>query len=141
MTAIARRPMSPVADILNWLESEPSFTLRGLGLTPYIRVEDYIENDTYVLRAEMPGIDPDKDVELNVLDDVLTIRGERKDEQQERNRHELHYGSFERTIRLPRGTKPEDIKASYTNGMLELRIPFEGQESKPLRIPVARPES
>ena len=140
MTTISRRRVNPVADVLNWLEAESAFTLRGMGLTPYIRIEDFVEDGTYVLRAEMPGIDPDKDVELNVLDDVLTIRGERKEEQQERNRHEFHYGSFERTVRLPRGTKSEDIKASYHDGVLELRIPFDGEESKPLHIPVARPE-
>jgi HSP20 family protein len=140
MTTIIRRRMNPVADVLNWLESEPSFTMRGMGLTPYIRVEDYVEDDTYVLRAEMPGIDPDKDVELNVLDDVLTIRGERKEEEKERNCHEFHYGSFERTMRLPRGAKAEDIKASYADGVLELRIPLEGEEPKPLYIPVARSE-
>jgi HSP20 family protein len=140
MTTIVRRRINPVADVLNWLEAEPSFALRGIGLTPYIRVEDYVEEGTYVLRAEMPGIDPDKDVELNLLDDVLTIRGERTEEQKERNRHEFHYGSFERAVRLPRGTKAEDIKANYSDGVLELRIPFDSEEPKSLRIPVARSE-
>lgn len=138
MTAITRRRMNPVADVLNWLEAEPPFTLRGMGLTPYIRVEDFVDDDTYVLRAEMPGIDPDKDVELSVLDGVLTIRCERTEEQKERNRHEFHYGSFERTVRLPEGTKVDDIKASYNNGVLELRIPFAGEEPKPVHIPIAR---
>jgi HSP20 family molecular chaperone IbpA len=140
MTTIARR-RNPVADVLNWLESESSLSLAGMGLTPYIRLEDYVEDGTYVLRAEMPGIDPDKDVELNVLDDVLTIRGERKEEQKDRNRHEFHYGSFERTVRLPRGTRQEDIKASYTDGVLEIRVPYEGAEATPTHIPVARPEA
>lgn len=140
MTTIVRRRIDPVADVLNWLEAEPFFTLPGMALTPNIRVEDFVEDGIYVLRAEIPGIDPDKDVELNVLDDVLTIRGERKEEQQKRNRHEFHYGSFERTVRLPRGTKTEDIKASYNDGVLELRIPFDGEEPKILRIPVAHSE-
>ena len=140
MNAITRRRTNPVADVLNWLETEPPFTLRGMGLTPYVRVEDYVEDDTYVVRAEMPGIDPDKDVEINVLDDVLTVRGERKEERQDLNRHEFHYGSFERRLRLPRGTKEEDIKATYQDGVLELRIPFQGEEPKKLHIPIARSE-
>ena len=140
MTTIARRRTNPVADILNWFEAEPSFALQGMGLTPVIKLEDYVEEGTYVLRAEMPGIDPDKDVELNLLDDVLTIRGERKEEHKERNRHEFHYGSFERTVQLPRGTKAEDIEATYTDGVLELKIPFDGEEAEPLHIPVTRPE-
>jgi HSP20 family protein len=138
MNAITRRPMNPIAELLSWLEAEPSSMRRGLGLTPDIRVEDYVEDHTYVLRAEMPGIDPDKDVEVNVLDDVLTIRGERKEAQHERNRHEFHYGSFERRMRLPRGTNADDIKADYHDGVLELRIPFQGEEPKAVRVPVAR---
>lgn len=141
MTTIARRRTNPVADILNWFETEPSFMQRGMGLAPLIKVEDYVEEGTYVLRAEMPGIDPDKDVELSLLDDHLTIRGERKEEHKERNRHEFHYGSFERTVQLPRGTKAEDIGATYTDGVLELRIPYASEEAQPLHIPVTRPEA
>ena len=139
MTTIARRRTNPVADILNWFETEPSFT-QGMGLAPLIKLEDYVEENTYVLRAEMPGIDPDKDLELKLLDDVLTIRGERREEQKERNRHEFHYGSFERTVQLPRGTKAEDIEATYADGVLELKIPFDDEEAQPLHIPVTRPE-
>lgn len=141
MNTIIRRRANPVADVLNWLEVEPPFNMRGTGLTPYIRIEDFVEDGTYVLRAELPGIDPDKDVQVEVLDDVLTIRGERQEEQQERNRHEFHYGSFERVVRLPHGTKPEDVKASYRDGVLELRIPYDEEQPKSLRIPVARSES
>ena len=51
-----------------------------------------MDDGTYVLRAEMPGIDPDKDVSLDIEGDVLTISGERREEKKEKNRHELHYG-------------------------------------------------
>jgi len=140
MTTIARRRTNPVTDVLNWLEAEPPVLMgmRGLGLAPYIRIEDFIEEGTYVLRAEMPGIDPEKDVEVEVSDDVLTIRGERREEEHERNRHEFHYGSFERSLRLPRGTKAEDVKASYADGVLELRIPAGLEEPQSTRIPVQR---
>lgn len=140
MTTIARRTINPVADVLNWLETEPPFAMRGMGLVPYIPVEDYVEEDTYVVRAEMPGIDPEKDVEVTVSEDLLTIRGERREEQKDRNRREFRYGSFERTVRLPRGTRAEDIKASYTDGVLELRIPVKAEEPAALRIPVQRSE-
>lgn len=62
MTSLARRSSSPVSDPLDWLDSSTAVDVRGLGLAPYVRVEDYTEDGTYVLRAEMPGIDPDKDV-------------------------------------------------------------------------------
>ena len=140
MTTIVRRRTNPVTDVLNWLEAEPPVLMgmRGFGLAPYIRIEDFVEDGTYVLRAEMPGIDPEKDVEVEVIDDVLTIRGERREEEHERNRHEFHYGSFERSLRLPRGTKAEDVKASYADGVLELRIPADVEEPQSTRIPVQR---
>ena len=139
MTTITRRRINPVADVLHWLETDP-LAMRGMGLAPYISVEDYIDEDTYVVRAEMPGIDPNKDVEVTVSDDTLTIRGERKEEQKERNRSEFHYGFFERSVALPRGTQTEDIKATYVDGVLELRIPIKGEEQTARRIPVQRSE-
>ena len=140
MTTIARRTIDPVGDVLNWLETGQPFAMRGMGLMPHIPVEDYVEEGTYVVRAEMPGIDPAKDVEVTVSEDVLTIRGERREEQKDRNHHEFHYGSFERSVRLPRGTKVEDIKAAYADGVLELRVPVKGEEPTALRIPVQRSE-
>jgi HSP20 family molecular chaperone IbpA len=139
MASLTRRS-NPVADMLNWLEGEPPLAVRGFGLSPYIRIEDFVENGVYVLRAEMPGIDPDKDVELSVEGDVLTIKGERQEEEKEKGRHEFHYGSFSRSLTLPRGTKVEDIKASYTDGVLELKVPLEGAETTARKIPVQRAE-
>lgn len=143
MTTIARSRNTPFADVLNWLEAEPQMltAMRGFGLAPYIRIEDFVEDAVYVLRAEVPGIDPDKDVQVEVNDDVLTLRGERREEQHERNRHEFHYGSFERSVALPRGAKAEEVTASYTDGVLEVRIPFDGEEPRSTRIPIQRAES
>lgn len=140
MATIVRRRMNPVADLLSWLETEPSMMLgmRGAGLTPYIHVEDFVDDGTYVVRAEMPGIDPEKDVQIELLDDVLTIRGERREEEHERNRHEFHYGSFERSLQLPHGTKAETVEASYIDGVLELRIPYPGEEPQTTTIPIQR---
>jgi HSP20 family protein len=137
----ARHSPSPVADMLDWLESGPALGLRGFGLAPYVRVEDYMDEGTYVLRAEMPGIDPDKDVSLDVEGDVLTISGERHEEQKDKNRHEFHYGSFTRSIPLPRGVKTEEIKATYVDGVLEVRVPSVTQEHKPVKVSVERKDS
>lgn len=69
MTLMSRRT-NPLAEMLGWLDAEgPS--LRGLGGAPYVRIEDYLEEDTYVLRAEMPGIDPDKDLDISIDGDVV----------------------------------------------------------------------
>jgi HSP20 family protein len=92
-----------------------------------IRVDEYQENGTLVVKAELPGIDPDKDVELTVSDGMLHIRAERREEEktEERGylRQELRYGSFSRTLPLPSGASEDDVKASYHDGILEVRVP------------------
>jgi HSP20 family molecular chaperone IbpA len=140
MTKDVSRVSSPFAEMLDWLDSGAPFGLRSFGLTPYVRVEDFVEDDTYVLRAEMPGIDPDKDVTVSVEDDTLTIRGERREEEKDKHHREFHYGSFTRSITLPRGVKAEEITASYTDGVLEVRVPKAAEESSAVKVPVRRQE-
>lgn len=140
MTTLMRRRTNPLADVLSWIDSESPVGFRGFGLAPYVRIEDYVEDDTYVLRAEMPGIDPDKDVDISIDGDVLTITGERREEKRDRHRQEFHYGSFTRSITLPRHVKDEEIKAEYADGVLTLRVPFEGPSVEPRKVPVQRAE-
>jgi HSP20 family molecular chaperone IbpA len=124
--------------MLDWLDSGAVPNLRSLGLTPFVRVEDFVEEGTYVLRAEMPGIDPDKDLALSIQDNLLTIRGERREEEKDKHRHEFHYGAFTRTVQLPSGVKPEDVTATYVDGILEVRIPGAAEKKEPVTVPVAR---
>jgi HSP20 family protein len=140
MATLAKRTSSPMAEMLDWLESNSPLSLRGLGLAPYVRVEDYMEEGAYVVRAELPGIDPDKDVEVSVEHDMLTIRGERREETKEKNHREFHYGSFIRTVSLPKGADADKITASYTDGVLEVRVPTSGEEKPTVKIPVQRAE-
>lgn len=140
MTTIARRSASPMAEMLDWLESNAPLNLHGVGLAPYVRVEDYVEDGGYVLRAELPGINPEEDVEVTVEGDVLTIRGERREEAKDKNRREFHYGAFRRSVPLPKGTYPEEIIASYTDGVLEVRVPAVRQEAPSVRVPIQRAE-
>lgn len=135
-TPVARR--HPVSELLNWFDLEPPFGLRGLGLAPYVRVEDYVEEGTYVLRAEMPGIDPEKDLEITIDGGLLTIRGERREEHQDKNLHEFHYGSFTRSVPLPAGSAADEVTATYTDGVLELRAPIDREEPQAQRVPVQR---
>jgi HSP20 family molecular chaperone IbpA len=129
-----------MAEMLDWLESNAPLNLHGVGLAPYVRVEDSMEEGAYVIRAEIPGIDPDKDVEVSVENDLLTIRGERREETKDKNRREFHYGSFRRTVSLPKGADAEKITASYTDGVLEVRVPTTAVEAPTMRIPVQRAE-
>lgn len=110
-----------------------------------IRVEEFVDDKTLVIRAEMPGVDPEKDVEVSISDGVLHISAERqeKEEHKDKNRYrsEFRYGSFTRNVPLPEGVKEEDIKASYKDGVLEVRTPLPeamtaGTEKK--KLPVTR---
>jgi HSP20 family protein len=89
-------------------------------------IESYIEGDRIVVRADLPGIDPE-DVEITVTGDILTIKGSREEQREEKDRNfvfkEVSYGSFQRSISLPAGVKAEDIKTSYKDGVLELTAP------------------
>jgi len=108
--------------LFDWPES-----LKDALETTSLRVEEFEENGQLVVRAEMPGIDPDKDVEITVSDGMLCIEAERREEEKTEEkgfvRHELSYGSFTRTLPLPDGVTESDITASYKDGILEIRIP------------------
>jgi HSP20 family protein len=88
---------------------------------------DVVETDkTIELTAEIPGLQ-ESDVEISLVDNVLTIRGEKQAEQEreEQNYHvtERVYGSFYRAIELPAGIDPSQIQASMSNGVLKVVIP------------------
>ncbi|MFD1213176.1 Hsp20/alpha crystallin family protein [Arthrobacter sp. GCM10027362] len=93
----------------------------------WLRVEEFRDGQTMVVRAELPGIDPDRDVDISVREGVLHIRGERREQAGEKAksgyRTEFRYGSFSRNINLPPGCRQEDVTASYRDGILEVRIP------------------
>jgi HSP20 family protein len=101
-------------------------------------LESFVDNGKFVVRADLPGVAP-KDVEITATGDQLTIRGKREQRQEERGRDFIHrevtYGSFERVIKLPGGINPDEIKASYTNGVLELTVPLP-QQVRTRRVPI-----
>ncbi|GIJ21982.1 Hsp20/alpha crystallin family protein [Micromonospora lutea] len=90
-------------------------------LAPSIRIENYLEGDQYVIRAELPGIDPVKDVRITYAGGELRLDVERKElVHQDKIRSEFHYGSFFRTIPLPTGAIEKTIAARYVDGILEI---------------------
>jgi HSP20 family protein len=101
-------------------------------------IESYVDKDTLVVRADLPGIDP-KNVDISVVGNNLVIRGQRESEKEERGRdyyhREISYGSFERSIPLPEGVKADQIKASYKKGVLELTAPLP-KESAARKVPI-----
>jgi len=93
-----------------------------------------------VVKAEMPGLDP-KDIDISLSDGLLTIKGEKKQEREEKeeNYHlvERSYGSFARSVRLPGEIQSDKISASYKNGVLKVTLPkSEAAKKKEIKIKV-----
>ena len=109
----------------------------------WLRVEEFVEDETLVVRAELPGIDPEKDVDISVVDGSLVIRAEKEEKSEKKDkdsyRSEFHYGSFVRAIALPSGVDEAQIAASYRDGVLEVRVPMgEPIEPAKVKIPISR---
>ena len=107
-----------------------------------MRVEEVRDGDVLVVRVEMPGMDPDKDVQIDVTDHALQIRAQRRQESRTEEkggyRSEFRYGSFARTLTLPPGIDESDVTASYKDGILEVRVPVDESKAKARRIEVTR---
>ncbi len=128
-----------------WLDLQDLADRFFEGSDDLLRVEEYVEDDnkTLVVRAEAPGLDPDKDVDISVRNDDLhiSVRREEKSENKDKDtyRSEFRYGSFQRTVALPAGTTDADINASYSDGVLEIRVPIGPEPTREARkIPVSR---
>ena len=112
---------------------------RGLAEGAWLPAVDVSETDNeFVVRAELPGMSHE-DIDINVQDNILTLKGEKKQEKREEgenfHRLERSYGSFSRSFTLPTGVKPEDIKASFKDGVLEVAMP-KAEEAKPKKITI-----
>jgi HSP20 family protein len=133
-----REPREEVADVFgrfdrmleDWARMLPfrpmAFPFWG-GVADLIRVEEYREDGMLVVRADLPGIDPDRDVEVTIAGGMLHIEAERREEEKQEGKGYLHrevrYGSFSRSLPLPQGVTEADITATYKDGILEIRIP------------------
>lgn len=134
-TQFRRRPLPTFFD---WIEDFP-FGPRFSSGEHAIRVEEYEEGGTYVVKAELPGIDPQEDVEISVDHGLLTLHARRAEESKEGKRSEFLYGSFTRSVQLPEGVEEDDITASYDKGVLTVKAPTARREAHPRRIRVSRP--
>jgi len=106
-------------------ETEPFW--RRVALSVAAPAVDVVEKEkAYEITAELPGMD-EKNIELTVADDMLTIKGEKKEEREEKKKNfflsERQYGSFERSFRLPEGVEADKIEASFKKGVLTVTLP------------------
>jgi len=130
------RPQAPAIfrtmfpDLADWLESP------WTGPPPFMaaqtfRVEEVAQDNRYVIRAELPGLDPEKDIEVTVDGRTLTIHAERRREDTGPSRSEFRYGSLTRSVRLPSKVDAKDVTARYEKGVLEVNV----------SVPEAKPEA
>jgi HSP20 family protein len=106
---------------------------------PSVELEE--TEDALQLKLEVPGMEA-KDLDIEVTDDTVTIRGERRTEQktEEKNlvRSEFQYGKFERRVRLPAHVKNKEVQADYQDGILRLTLPkAEGEQKKAVKVAVS----
>lgn len=137
-----RREKSWISELSETFNAFPSWGLRPLFTdSQLIRLEEDMQDGHYLVRAEIPGIDPAKDVDITVSDSRLTIKAERSERNQANGRSEFSYGSFVRTIPLPAGSNADDIKATYDKGILtvDVAVPKESAPAvKHVEVQVAR---
>ena len=135
------RPQAPARframfpDLADWLESP------WTGPPPFLagqvfRLEESIRDDRYVIRAELPGLDPENDIEVSVDGRILTISAERRQQDKGPYRSEFRYGSLARAVRLPARVDPADVTARYDKGVLEVSVPVGVIKPEGTRIPV-----
>jgi len=126
-----------LSDLFDW--SESPWTMLPFAQGRAFRVEDYVEDGRYVIRAELPGLDPAKDIQVTVDGGTLTIRAERREEHKEPHRSEFRYGSLSRSVKLPAPPDPKDVTASYDQGILEVSVPVAQVTREAQRIEISRP--
>lgn len=121
-----RRPFPDFAELRSRLDQ--MFRDLGDGERAWTPSVDVVKREgELVLKADLPGIKPDE-VKIKVEDGVLTVSGEHEEKEEEKKgdymRRERRYGSFSRSMSLPRGVKAEDIEATTEDGVLEVKIPL-----------------
>ena len=137
------RPQAPAmfrgmfTDLADWLESP------WTGPPPFIaaqtfRVEEMARDNRYVIRAELPGLDPDRDIEVTVEGRTLTIHAERRQEDDEPYRSEFRYGSLTRLFRLPAKVDANDVTARYEKGVLEVSVPVREVKPEGTRVAIEK---
>jgi HSP20 family protein len=127
-----------IDEMLERLRGDIGYPLGSGSKTQKPPVESFVEEGKLIVRAELPGIDP-KDITVNVVGDMLVIRASRQEEHETKKRDFLHrefkYGALERSMTIPQGVRAEDIRANFSNGLLQLTIPIP-EETAPKEVKV-----
>lgn len=122
----------PSRSVLGWVtDSAPVARLRQAGRP--IPAEDFVENGVYVIRADLPGVDPARDIDLLVRAGTIEIRAIRRDDLKNRRHADISYGLFRRVMRIPADADSDSLTTRYTNGVLEVAMELPGARPTPIR--------
>ena len=140
-------PWRPFGELSPFRKEMDRLWDRFSGETPFARTfnemwspsVDIMETkDNFVVKAELPGLEA-KDVNVSISGDILTIKGEKKAEEEEKDEHyhrvERYSGSFQRVFQLPSGVKADKIEATFDKGVLKVTLP-KVEEAKKKEIEV-----
>jgi HSP20 family protein len=132
------RPFAELEDMRRRMERMFEEMGDGKGRSWTLAIDLVERDDKYVLRADVPGVKPE-DVKIEVDDDVLTVSAQHEETEEEKQdtyvRRERRYGSFSRSITLPKGVGADDIEATCKDGVLEVSFPKpKEEERKPITI-------
>lgn len=129
-----------LADLFDWAEGLPSLLNWPPAPMRGVRIEEFSEEGRYIVRAELPGLDPDKDIKIEVANGVLTIAATRQQEQHDAGRSEFHYGSLTRRVVLPDGADESAASAKYAAGILEVTVPITAVRAATRTVKIERTE-
>lgn len=140
-------PWRPFGELSPFRKEMDRLWNRFLGETPFARtfnemwspsVDISETKDDFVVKAELPGLEA-KDVNVSISGNVLTIKGEKKAEEEEKDEHyhrvERYSGSFQRVFQLPSGVKADKVEANFDKGVLKVTLP-KVEEAKKKEIEV-----
>ena len=140
-------PWRPFGELSPFRKEMDRLWNRFLGETPFARtfnemwspsVDISETKDDFVVKAELPGLEA-KDVNVSISGNVLTIKGEKKAEEEEKDEHyhrvERYSGSFQRVFQLPIGVKADKVEANFDKGVLKVTLP-KVEEAKKKEIEV-----
>jgi HSP20 family molecular chaperone IbpA len=122
----------------DWFENLPArFAMPTMGDLHTVRIEDYTEDDRYVMRAELPGMSPEN-IDAFISDGVLTVQAERTEKDVTKTHSEIRYGAMSRSVTLPPGADEDDVKADYTDGMLTVSVGLGAEKTEAKHVEIQR---
>jgi HSP20 family protein len=131
-----RAPTTVVRAVFPDLPDSLQTALLAFSSAQTFRVEELVRDGHYLIRAELPGLDPATDIEVTLDGNMLRIHAERCQQEGGSYRTEFRYGSATRSVRLPARVDPHDITARYQQGILEISLPVPPAKPDSIRIPI-----